>query len=125
MEFKEPPPSVILLIIGDLQFLIGKDATQEEFFHTFNALVDAGKQIVVSADKSPSDLSGLEARVRTRLGCGMVAHLHATTYELRISILETKAARAGIVVPPKVLEFLAHKITANVRALEGALNRLT
>ena len=124
MEFKEQLRSVDVLMIDDLQFLIGKDATQEEFFHTFNALVDAGKQIVVSADKSPSDLSGLEERVRTRLGCGMVADLHATTFELRVSILEAKAARAGVPVVPKVLEFLAHKITSNVRELEGALNRL-
>jgi chromosomal replication initiator protein len=124
MEFKESLRSVDVLMIDDLQFLIGKDNTQEEFFHTFNALVDAGKQIVVSADKSPSDLSGLEDRLRTRLGCGMVADLHATTFELRISILEAKALRAGVPVPPKVMEFLAHKITSNVRELEGALNRL-
>jgi chromosomal replication initiator protein len=124
MEFKEQLRSVDVLMIDDLQFLIGKDNTQEEFFHTFNALVDAGKQIVVSADKSPSDLSGLEDRLRTRLGCGMVADLHATTFELRISILEAKAARAGVHVQGKVLEFLAHKITTNVRELEGALNRL-
>ena len=124
MEFKEQLRSVDVLMIDDLQFLIGKDSTQEEFFHTFNALVDAGKQIVLSADKSPSDLEGLGDRLRTRLNCGMVADLHATTYELRISILEAKAARAGVIVPPKLLEFLAHKITSNVRELEGALNRL-
>jgi chromosomal replication initiator protein len=124
MEFKEELRSVDVLMIDDLQFLIGKDATQEEFFHTFNALVDSGKQIVVSADKSPSDLSGLEDRVRTRLGCGMVADLHATTFELRMSILEAKATRAGVPVPSKVMEFLSHKITSNIRELEGALNRL-
>jgi chromosomal replication initiator protein len=124
LEFKEELRGVDVLMVDDVQFLIGKDATQEEFFHTFNALVDAGKQIVVSADKSPSDLSGLEERVRTRLSCGMVADLHATTYELRISILGAKASRAGVDVPLKVLEFLAHKITSNVRELEGALNRL-
>ena len=124
MEFKEQLRSVDVLMIDDLQFLIGKDNTQEEFFHTFNALVDAGKQIVVSADKSPSDLSGIEDRLRTRLGCGMVADLHATTFELRISILEAKAVAAAVAVPAKVLEFLAHKITSNVRELEGALNRL-
>ncbi len=124
MEFKENLRSVDVLMIDDLQFLIGKDNTQEEFFHTFNYLVEQGKQIVVSADKSPSDLNGLEHRLRTRLGCGMVADLHSTTYELRISILEAKASRAGVAVPPKVLEFLAHKITSNVRELEGALNRL-
>jgi chromosomal replication initiator protein len=124
MEFKESLRSVDVLLIDDLQFLIGKDNTQEEFFHTFNALIDAGKQIIVSADKSPSDLSGIEDRLRTRLGCGMVADLHATTYELRISILQTKAVTQGVPVPAKVMEFLAHKITSNVRELEGALNRL-
>ncbi|CAI3923388.1 Chromosomal replication initiation ATPase DnaA (DnaA) (PDB:1L8Q) [Commensalibacter papalotli (ex Botero et al. 2024)] len=124
IEFKEELRSVDVLMIDDLQFLIGKDNTQEEFFHTFNALIDAGRQIIVSADKSPSDLSGLEDRLRTRLGCGMVADIHATTYELRISILEAKAASAKVVISPKVLEFLAHKITTNVRELEGALNRL-
>jgi chromosomal replication initiator protein len=124
LEFKNELRSVDVLMIDDLGFLIGKDNTQEEFFHTFNALVDAGKQIVISADKSPSDLSGLEDRLRTRLGCGMVADLHATTYELRLSILEAKASRAGVEVPPRVIEFLAHKITSNVRELEGSLNRL-
>ncbi|EHH68484.1 chromosomal replication initiation protein [Gluconobacter morbifer G707] len=124
MEFKEQLRSVDVLMIDDLQFLIGKDNTQEEFFHTFNALVDAGRQIIVSADKSPSDLSGLEDRLRTRLGCGMVADIHATTFELRISILEAKAKASGTHVPSKVLEYLAHKITTNVRELEGALNRL-
>ncbi|MGX9966334.1 chromosomal replication initiator protein DnaA [Roseomonas sp. F4] len=124
MEFKESLRSVDVLLIDDLQFLIGKDNTQEEFFHTFNALVDAGKQIIVSSDKSPSDLSGIEDRLRTRLGCGMVADLHATTYELRISILQAKAQSQGVPVPAKVMEFLAHKITSNVRELEGALNRL-
>jgi len=124
IQFKEQLRGVDVLMVDDLQFLIGKENTQEEFFHTFNYLVDAGKQIVVSADKSPSDLTALDNRLRTRLGCGMVADLHSTTFELRISILESKAARADVPVPPKVLEFLAHKITTNVRELEGALNRL-
>jgi chromosomal replication initiator protein len=124
IEFKDQLRSVDVLMIDDLQFLIGKDNTQEEFFHTFNALVEDGRQIVVSADKSPSDLSGLEDRLRTRLGCGMVADLHATTFELRLSILEAKAACAIIEVPRKVIEFLAGKIASNVRELEGALNRL-
>lgn len=124
MEFKAQLRSVDVLMIDDLQFLIGKDNTQEEFFHTFNALVDAGKQIVVSADKSPNDLSGIEDRLRTRLGGGIVADIHATTYELRLSILQAKAAQAGVEVPVKVQELLAHKIASNVRDLEGALNRL-
>jgi chromosomal replication initiator protein len=124
IQFKEQLRGVDVLMVDDLQFLIGKDNTQEEFFHTFNYLVEAGKQIVISADKSPSDLNGLDNRLRTRLGCGMVADLHSTTYELRLSILESKAARSGVPVPSKVLEYLAHKITSNVRELEGALNRL-
>lgn len=124
IQFKDQLRSLDVLMIDDLQFLIGKDNTQEEFFHTFNALVEAGKQIVVSADKSPSDLSGIEDRLRTRLGCGIVADLHATTFELRISIIESKALSAGAEVPRKVQEFLAHRITTNVRELEGALNRL-
>jgi chromosomal replication initiator protein len=124
MEFKETLRAVDVLMIDDLQFLIGKDNTQEEFFHTFNALVDQGKQIVVSSDKPPADLAGIEDRLRTRLGHGMVADLHATTYELRLSILQAKAAAAQVTIPAKVLELLANKITANVRELEGALNRL-
>ena len=124
MEFKHQLRSVDVLMIDDIQFLIGKDSTQEEFFHTFNALVEEGKQIVISADKSPADLEGIENRLSTRLGCGMVADIHATTFELRMGILESKASRAGVAIPDKVLEFLAHKIDTNVRELEGCLNRL-
>jgi chromosomal replication initiator protein len=124
MSFKEQFRSVDVLLVDDVQFISGKDATQEEFFHTFNALVDQNKQIVLSADKSPADLEGLEDRVRSRLGWGLVADIHPTTYELRLGILETKAEKLGAAVPPKVLEFLAHKIVANVRELEGSLNRI-
>src|SRR5690606_22358199 len=108
-----------------VQFLCGKDSTQEEFFYTFSALVDQNRQIVISADKSPSDLEGLEERMRSRLGWGLVADIHPTTYELRLGILQTKAEQLGISVPIKVMEFLAHKITSNVRELEGALNRIS
>jgi chromosomal replication initiator protein len=125
MSFKEQFRSVDVLMIDDVQFIAGKDATQEEFFHTFNALVDQNKQIVLSADKSPSDLEGVEERVKSRLGWGLVADIHPTTYELRLGILQAKAERAGVAVPTKVLEFLAHKITQNIRELEGALNRIT
>jgi len=124
MDFKEAFRSVDLLMIDDVQFISGKDSTQEEFFHTFNALVDQNRQIVVSADKSPSDLEGLEERLRSRLGWGLVADIHPTTYELRLGILESKAEQMGLHIPQKVIEFLAHKITSNVRELEGALNRL-
>ncbi|MBY0336852.1 MAG: chromosomal replication initiator protein DnaA [Acetobacteraceae bacterium] len=124
MEFKAQLRSVHVLMVDDLQFLMGKDNTQEEFFHTFNALVEAGKQIVVSADTPPTDLAGIEDRLRTRLSCGIVADLHATTYELRLSILQAKASQAGVDVPKSVLELLARKIATNVRELDGALNRL-
>ena len=124
VDFKSQFRSVDVLMIDDVQFIAGKDSTQEEFFHTFNALVDQGRQIVISADKSPSDLEGMEERLVSRLNCGLVADIHATTYELRLGILQSKAHKMGAEVPTKVLEFLAHKITANVRELEGALNRV-
>ena len=124
MDFKEQFRSVDLLMIDDVQFIAGKDTTQEEFFHTFNALVDQNRQIVISADKSPSDIEGLEERMRSRLGWGLVADIHPTTYELRLGILQAKAEQMGLELPPKIMEFLAHKITSNVRELEGALNRI-
>jgi chromosomal replication initiator protein len=124
VDFKDQFRSVDVLMIDDVQFIGGRDATQEEFFHTFNALVDQGRQIILSADKSPSDLEGVEERLKSRLNCGLVADIHATTYELRLGILQSKAEQLSVTVPPKVMEFLAHKITANVRELEGALNRV-
>ena len=124
MAFKDQFRSVDVLMVDDVQFIGGKDSTQEEFFHTFNSLVDQGRQIVISADKSPSDLEGMEERLRSRMNSGLVADIHATTYELRLGILESKTEQLGAEVPPKVIEFLAHKITSNVRELEGALNRV-
>ncbi len=124
MDFKNQFRSVDVLMIDDVQFIAGKESTQEEFFHTFNALVDQGRQIVISADKSPSDLEGMEERLISRLNCGLVADIHATTYELRLGILQSKAAQLQAEVPSKVMEFLAHKITSNVRELEGSLNRV-
>lgn len=122
--FKDQFRSVDVLMIDDVQFIIGRDTTQEEFFHTFNALVDQNRQVIISADKSPSDLEGMEERLRSRLGWGLVADLHPTTYELRLGILQSKAERMKKDVPARVLEFVAHKITSNVRELEGALNRI-
>ena len=124
MAFKEQFRSVDVLMIDDVQFIGGREATQEEFFHTFNALVDQNRQVVISADKSPSDLEGVEERMRSRLGWGLVADIHPTTYELRLSILQAKADQMGVAIPTKVMEFLAHKITSSVRELEGALNRI-
>ncbi|MGZ6175966.1 MAG: chromosomal replication initiator protein DnaA [Candidatus Binataceae bacterium] len=124
VSFKEQFRSVDVLMIDDVQFIAGKDATQEEFFHTFNALVDQGRQIVLSADKSPSNLEEIGDRLRSRLSSGLVADLHPTTFELRLGILDAKAEQLGVPVPQRVKEFLAHKITSNVRELEGALTRL-
>ncbi|ABC20806.1 chromosomal replication initiator protein DnaA [Rhodospirillum rubrum] len=124
MSFKEQFRSVEVLMVDDIQFISGKDSTQEEFFHTFNALVDQGSQIVLSADKSPTDLENIGARLRSRMACGLVADLHPTTYELRLGILESKAEHMGVSVPEKVLEFIAHKIASNGREVEGALIRL-
>jgi chromosomal replication initiator protein len=124
MAFKEQFRSVDVLMIDDVQFIGGREATQEEFFHTFNTLVDQNRQVVISADKSPSDLEGVEERMRSRLGWGLVADIHPTTYELRLGILQSKAEQSGASIPAKVLEFLAHKIVSNVRELEGALNRI-
>ena len=124
MEFKESFRSVDVLMIDDIQFICGKESTQEEFFHTFNALVDSRRQVIISADKSPSDLEGMESRLKSRLGWGLVADIHPTTYELRLGILQSKASVLGCRVPDKVLEFLASKIVSNVRELEGALNRI-
>ena len=123
-EFKEEFRSVDVLMVDDVQFIAGKETTQEEFFHTFNALIDQNKQIIISADKSPTDLSGMEERLRSRLNWGMVADIHPTTFELRVGILQAKAEKLNIDLPDQVAEFLAHKITSNVRELEGALNRL-
>jgi chromosomal replication initiator protein len=124
ISFKEQFRSVDVLMIDDVQFISGKDSTQEEFFHTFNALVDQGRQIVLSADKSPNDLEEIGNRLRSRLAMGLVADLHPTTYELRLAILASKAEHLGADVPPKVLEFIAHKIVSNGREVEGALTRL-
>jgi len=124
MDFKEQFRSVDILMIDDIQFMAGKDSTQEEFFHTFNALVDQNRQIIISADKSPSDLEGMEVRLKSRLGWGLVADIHPTDYELRLGILQSKSEQLEVEIPPKLLEFLAHKITSNVRELEGALNRI-
>jgi chromosomal replication initiator protein len=125
MAFKEQFRSVDVLMIDDVQFISGKESTQEEFFHTFNALVDQNRQVIISADKSPSDLEGMEERMKSRLGWGLVADIHPTTYELRLGILQAKAELRQTQIPAKVLEFLAHKITSNVRELEGALTRIT
>lgn len=129
MDFKEMFRSVDVLMVDDVQFIAGKDSTQEEFFHTFNALVDQGKQIVISADRAPGEIKDLEERIKSRLQWGLVVDLHPTDYELRLGILQQKveshrAQYPDLSIAPGVLEFLAQRITTNVRVLEGALTRL-
>ncbi|MBX9977831.1 MAG: chromosomal replication initiator protein DnaA, partial [Alphaproteobacteria bacterium] len=124
VSFKELFRNVDVLMIDDLQFISGKDSTQEEFFHTFNALVDKKHQVIVSADKSPSDLEGMEDRLKSRLGWGLVADIHPTTYELRLGILQAKAETLTVPIPKEVMELLAFKVSSNIRELEGALTRI-
>ena len=124
MSFKEAFRSVDVLMIDDIQFICGKAATQQEFFHTFNALIDQGKQVVVSADRSPSCLDGIDERLRSRLGGGLAADIGPADADLRLRILRSKCALLGRMVPEEVLAFLAEKIVSSVRELEGALNRL-
>jgi len=129
MDFKHLFRSVDVLMVDDVQFIAGKDSTQEEFFHTFNALVDQNKQIVLSADRAPGEIKDLEERIKSRLQSGLVVDLHPTDYELRLGILQTKVARyreeyPDLKIADGVLEFLAHRISTNVRVLEGALMRL-
>jgi len=123
--FKQKYRNVDLLMVDDVQFIANKNSTQEEFFHTFNALIDNRCQVVITADRSPTDLEGIEERIISRLGWGLVADIHPTDYELRLGILQSKAeAEIGVDVPADVIEFLAKRITSNVRELEGAFNRV-
>ncbi len=129
MEFKQLFRSVDILMIDDVQFITGKDSTQEEFFHTFNALVDQNKQIIISGDRAPGEMEGIEDRIKSRLQSGLVVDLHPTNYELRLGILQSKVEQFSskfnnIGIADGVLEFLAHRISTNVRVLEGALMRL-
>ncbi|TMV04975.1 chromosomal replication initiator protein DnaA [Ruegeria sediminis] len=129
MDFKHLFRSVDVLMVDDVQFIAGKDSTQEEFFHTFNALVDQNKQIIISADRAPGEIKDLEDRVKSRLQCGLVVDLHPTDYELRLGILQTKVqyyrkTYPDLKIADGVLELLAHRISTNVRVLEGALTRL-
>jgi len=129
MDFKQLFRSVDVLMVDDVQFIAGKDSTQEEFFHTFNALIDQNKQIVISGDRTPTEITDMEDRIVSRLQMGLVVDLHPTDYELRLGILQQKVEYyatqyPGLRIEKGVLEFLAHRISTNVRVLEGALMRL-
>ncbi len=113
-----------LLLVDDIQFIAGKDSTQEEFFNTFNNLYEAGKQIVLTSDRPPSDMPKLEERLRTRFECGLMADIQPPDYETRCAIIRNKAVLLGLTMPNDIIEYIAQNITANVRALEGTINRL-
>ena len=127
ISFKQRLRSVDLLMIDDVQFIAGKESTQEEFFHTMNEIIGAGKRLVITADRSPQNLEGIQDRILSRMAWGLVADINPADYELRLNILHAKVATLAnrVAVPDDVIEFLARKITANVRELEGALNRVT
>lgn len=126
IAFKQRLRAVDLLMIDDVQFIAGKESTQEEFFHTMNEIISAGKRLVITSDRSPQNLEGIQERILSRMAWGLVADINAADYELRLNILHAKLAgmTQNVAVPADVIEFLARKITANVRELEGALNRV-
>jgi chromosomal replication initiator protein len=113
-----------VLIIDDMQFIAGKDKTQEEFFHTFNALHQANKQVIISSDKPPKDIPTLEERLRSRFAWGMSIDMQNPDFETRCAIVQSKAEMKGIILPPDVVEYLANHIQTNIRELEGALNQV-
>ena len=122
--FKELFRNVDVLLVDDIQFIVGKQRTQEEFFHTFNNLIARGKKIILSADSAPMELCGIEERLQTRIAQGLVVNIQPAAYELRLGILNQKLKRLGSDLDKEVLSFLAKNITSNVRELEGALKRL-
>ncbi|WP_344708068.1 chromosomal replication initiator protein DnaA [Sphingomonas swuensis] len=123
--FKQRLRSADLLLIDDVQFIAGKESTQEEFFHTMNEIITAGKRLVITSDRAPQDLDGIAPRILSRLSWGLVADINAADLELRYNILLAKLALLpGVAMPESVVEFLARRLTNSIRELEGALNRI-
>jgi len=123
-EFRNKYRTVDVLLIDDVQFLAGKDRTKEEFFHTFNALHEINKQIVISSDRPPKEIPTLEDRLRSRFEWGLIADIQSPDFETRLAILHSKLGINGSLVPEEVLSFIAHKVQRNIRELEGALTRV-
>ena len=123
--FKSRLRSADLLLIDDVQFIAGKDSTQEEFFHTMNEIITAGRRLVITSDRAPQDLDGIAPRILSRLSWGLVADINPAEYELRLNIVQAKLdALPGVEMPRPVVEFLARRLTSSIRELEGALNRI-
>ena len=125
--FREKYRNNDVLLIDDIQFIIGKESTQEEFFHTFNHLHVSGKQIIISSDKPPKDIETLEARLRTRFEWGLIADISSPDYETRMAIHRKKEELDGLEryhIPDEVMQYIANNITSNIRELEGSLNKL-
>ena len=123
--FKGRLRSADLLLIDDVQFIAGKDSTQEEFFHTMNEIITAGRRLVITSDRAPQDLDGIAPRILSRLSWGLVADINAADYELRLNIIDAKLSQLhGVEMSRPVVEFLARRLTSSIRELEGALNRI-
>ncbi len=122
--FREKYRKADMLLIDDIQFIAGKDSTQTEFFHTFDALYEAHKQIVLTSDKPPKDMAGLEERIRSRFESGLIADIQPPDYELRTVILKSKAAQSGLDIPTEVIDFLAQNIQSNIRQIDGVIKKL-
>lgn len=124
-EFRNKFRNVDLLLVDDIQFIAGKLGVQEEFFHTFNTLYEAGKQIVITSDRPPMEMAKLEDRLRTRFEGGLMADIQPPDYETRMAIIRNKAAQLGMVLPDDVVEYIADEIKSNIRQIEGVVKRLT
>ncbi|MBO4897955.1 MAG: chromosomal replication initiator protein DnaA [Clostridia bacterium] len=123
-DFKDKYRSMDILMVDDIQFIAGKDKTEEEFFHTFNTLYDSNKQIIITSDKPPQELKNLEERLRSRFEWGITANIGLPDYETRVAILQKKVQLEGITISNDILSYIAEKITSNIRELEGGLNKV-
>lgn len=123
-EFRSTFRTVNVLMVDDIQFIAGKESTQEEFFHTFNELYEDGKQIILTSDLPPSSIKNLETRLRTRFEWGIIADIQPPNLELRIAIMKNKVEKKGVDISYEILNYLAENLTSNVRQLEGAINRI-